>query len=216
MRIVKNTSGYETRTLRSLIVRAHNYIREIEGCPAPNWRHLRVLVRGRDRRQHVSGCAYLGGRGNRRYDVCLTLPRTGLLARRVVWLAHHELMHVYGYGHAQFRNISDADLDRLLPIDYAPPAIRVRKRSRDEIKTTRIEQLLAQRKAWQRKLRSAQRRLKKINASIRYYERTQPALIAVAAASSRGAGHDQKNTTERDHRQDLGAVSPLRGRRAVR
>jgi hypothetical protein len=59
MRIVRNTSGYCSRELRSLLCLVHREIQRTEKRSCPGWKHLRVLVRGRDRGLHVTGRAVL-------------------------------------------------------------------------------------------------------------------------------------------------------------
>lgn len=178
MKITKNTSGFSTRELRGLIICAHNEIKRHERRSAPNWRDLRIVVRGRDAGTYVTGCAVLGGYGGvRGGDMWMTLPRQGLTAREVVRLAYHELMHTYGYDHRAYRDLNEAELARLVPADYVL-ALAGRKREKKDGKVARIARLIERRKRWERTQKRARTALRKIDNSLRYYERTQPALIA--------------------------------------
>ena len=178
MQIIKNTSGYDTRAIRAVIVMAHNYIRKFEGRPAPNWSRLRVVVRGRDKGNHVTGCAALHGHGTR-WDVCLTVPRPSLDARELLRLAHHELMHTYGYEHSGYVDISEAERAVLIPANYKmpTPAPKAKPAPADR-KARRVASLIARRKQWQTRIKRAQTALTKIRKSLRLYERTAPALLA--------------------------------------
>lgn len=181
MRITKNTSGYDAKALRALICLAHQYIRRFEGRAAPNWKGLRVVVRGRSA-HYTTGCAYLGGRGNARFDVCLTVPRTGLKAREFLSLAHHELMHTYGFRHEQYRDLNAAELEELIPNDYElAKATAPRKPTPTERTQAKIISLLERQAQWESRLVRAQRALQKLSKSLRYYEKHKPELLAAAA-----------------------------------
>lgn len=152
MMIAKNTSGYQTRAIRAVITLAHQHIRSYERVGAPMWSELRITVRGR-KGGHTSGCAVIGGNW-----MCLTLPRKDLTARRLLWIAYHELMHSFGYTHRQYRDLTDAELAALVPTDYVIPSqLPV---VRPDRKLARVGALIARRDAWQSKLRRAQTALK--------------------------------------------------------
>lgn len=185
MKIIKNTSGYETKALRKIIVMAHAHIRATEGAAVPRWNDLQIVIRGRDSHGHVSGCAYLGGT-----KMWLTIPRSRVIknlgevwpaisARRVMWLAYHELMHSFGYNHSQYRDLNDKELAELIPEDYAMP--QPAKKSKADPREGRIASLIERRAKWKTRLTRAQNTLKKINQRIRYYERTQPGMLAAVS-----------------------------------
>jgi hypothetical protein len=115
MRIVKNTTRFENRVLRSLICRVHAHMKKLEGRPAPHWKGLRVAIGSR---QRYSGRAYLhgGGYGWSDWDVYLSLPPEAT-ERRTASLVYHELMHTYGYRHRQYNDIPAAELEALFPDD---------------------------------------------------------------------------------------------------
>lgn len=112
MRITSNTSPYDTKALRKLVVQAHAYIRRYEGDNAPHWEALEISIRGRHKRKHMTGSAVVAGKFIR-----LTLPDR-LTARRLLWLSYHELMHCFGYRHRQFKDIPAAELEQVIPSDY--------------------------------------------------------------------------------------------------
>jgi hypothetical protein len=178
VKIAKNTSGYDTKALRKIIVMAHAHIRTAEGAAAPRWVDLQVFIRGRDERSHLSGCAYLGGS-----KMWMTIPRPTVSARRVLWLAYHELMHVFGYEHAKYRDLNDKELAELIPDDYPIP--KPEKKAKVDPREARIASLIERRAKWKTRLTRAQNTLKKINRRIRYYERTQPGVLA--AMSTKGS-----------------------------
>ena len=96
MRIIKNTSVYQTRKLKNLFGMVHYLIAIREGR-LRTWKQLRVLVRnGRN-----SGHAYLSVGGSwREFDMCVSV---GTDLEGICQLFAHELMHNYGYHHRQFR-----------------------------------------------------------------------------------------------------------------
>ena len=100
MRIIKNTSVYETRILKSLFCLVHNQLAKSEGR-LRKWKSLRVKIRGGKRR--TSGYAYfpvwIGWRGHG-YDMFLTLSENSSL-ERISQVFAHELMHNYGNDHRQ-------------------------------------------------------------------------------------------------------------------
>lgn len=190
MRITKNTSGYDTRAIKRVFTVVHAFMRspKCEGKPAPNWRGLRVKIEGRDGGYH-SGRAYYHGRGCD-WDVFLTLPRPVLRGtnwhtehrkgkvqtyrvRALASLVYHELMHTYGYRHSQYNDIRAEDLERLFPDNYVLPTPAPKP---EPVKVAawiqKRDRLLARRKAWESKAKRAENALKKINKSLRYYERT--------------------------------------------
>ena len=190
MRITKNTSGYCTRAIKAVFTKVHAFMRspKCEGKPAPNWRNLRVQIEGRDGGYH-SGRAYYGGHGID-WDVFLTLPRptlkgtnwhterrkgeaTNYRVRKLASLIYHELMHTYGYKHSQYNDIRAEDLERLFPDNYLVPVPEPKpERVKQAAHIDKYARLVARRKAWESKARRAENALKKINKSIRYYERT--------------------------------------------
>lgn len=115
MKIIKNTTRYETRTLRTLICRVHAHMKKLERRPAPNWPRLRIAIGNRSRA--YSGRAYFHGNGRgwgSDWDVYLSLPPDAD-ERGTGSLVYHELMHTYGYRHGAYNDIPDAELAELFP-----------------------------------------------------------------------------------------------------
>lgn len=190
MRIVKNTSGYETRALKAVFTKVHAFMRspKCEGKPAPNWKNLRVVIEGREDNRH-SGRAYLGGHGYD-WDLFLTIPRpvkrgtnwysknqkgqrNEYRVHRLASLVYHELMHTYGYNHNQYNDIRADDLERLYPDNYVLPVPEPKPEApKVAAWVGKRERLLKRRKAWQTKAKRAKNALAKIEKSLAYYERT--------------------------------------------
>lgn len=115
MRIIKNTSVYQTKKLKKLFGLVHYLIALREGR-LPQWKQLRVVVRnGRN-----SGRAFYPmwiGNNHTGWDMFLSLnssPHINYLSR-IAQLFAHELMHNYGYKHAQFRSdpLEPDQIDRI-------------------------------------------------------------------------------------------------------
>ncbi len=185
MKIIKNTSGRETAELRKLICRTHALMKRLEKKPAPNWKRLRIKIGGRNESYH-SGRAYLGGYGCNGWDVFLTLPRpivrqdqvwddngrcNRYTARSFVKIVYHELMHTYGYNHDQYSDISQADLEKVVPENYNIRAEPVKvKPAAEPVWKKKYQQALAAEKRWLAKQKRAVTALKKARKKVRYYE----------------------------------------------
>lgn len=102
MKIIKNTSLFETKKLNSLFCHVHNQLAQYEGR-LPHWKYLKIQVMDKVKGRHASGCAYLGQVYGRGADMwCSYNVDTSL--ERMAQLFAHELMHSYGYRHSQFRS----------------------------------------------------------------------------------------------------------------
>ena len=102
MRIIKNTSVYKTKRLKSLFCYIHEGVAYWGEGRLRYWKVLRIKVRGTQKRRS-SGCAYYPSSiGSYEYDMFLTL-NSGENIWEIIQLFAHELMHNYGYSHRQFR-----------------------------------------------------------------------------------------------------------------
>lgn len=102
MKIIKNTSLFQTKKLNSLFCHVHNQLAQYEGR-LPHWKYLKIQVMDKVKGRHASGCAYLGQVYGRGADMwCSYNVDTSL--ERMAQLFAHELMHSYGYRHSQFRS----------------------------------------------------------------------------------------------------------------
>lgn len=132
--ILINKTAYRTGELRKLLSLVHEHMALKEGR-MPGWgrawgykRHTVTLEVKYSRGGYVSGCATLNG-----FDGTLRLHRpkskgepnshgTGrgddhggaCTYRDFIWLAYHEMMHLYGYGHRQFIDVTDDEMKEIL------------------------------------------------------------------------------------------------------
>ena len=101
MKIIKNTSVYETKKLNTLFCFIHNLIAKHERR-LRRWSMLKIHVKKHSR--SYSGCANLGVP----YFVNENIPHMTLRMHKdlslneIAQLFAHELMHSYGYDHHQF------------------------------------------------------------------------------------------------------------------
>lgn len=187
MKILSNTSGLDTRFIKAVFTKVHAYMRTLENRKAPNWQNLRVKIEGRDMNYH-SGRAFYNGNGYE-WDLFLTLPRPvkrgthwasedkkgqrmNYMLHELVHIIYHELMHTYGYKHSQYSDITKRECLKLYPDNIAVPAAAAPAAKEKPPKwQTKLNALRNRQDAWQRKAKRAENALKKINTSIKYYER---------------------------------------------
>ena len=103
MRIIKNTSVYQTKKLKKLFGLIHYIIALREGR-LPQWKQLRVVVRN----GWNSGYAFYPrwiGNNHKGWDMFLSVNNSTQVnyLEHIAQLFAHELMHNYGYKHRQFR-----------------------------------------------------------------------------------------------------------------
>jgi len=101
MKIIKNTSLYETKKLQSLFCLIHSQLAKYEGR-LPQWKSLKIQVMDKVKGRHASGCAYRGKVYGNQPDMWLSLNKETSL-EVIAQLFGHELMHSYGYNHSQYR-----------------------------------------------------------------------------------------------------------------
>jgi len=194
---VENKTNYSTRALRSIFCSVHGDLPR----KLPTWRRLTVTIVYAKRMEkwfvekedggkelvpmahgptHMTGSASYNGR-----HMTLRLPRERVDLLWVAKLFHHEILHNFGTRHPDYpahlgRNFwkTDAEgyrwviekhgfeqyLDEVVPESKAKPTI-------DEKRDERVQRLLQRRKAWVTKLRRAETALKKIDQSLRYYDK---------------------------------------------
>lgn len=99
MKIIKNTSGFETKKLKSLYCYIHALMSKSEGR-LPQWKTLKVEIRSKS--FGYSGRAYLGKVFGTGWDMFLSMSNK-LSIEQISQLFAHELMHSYGYDHNQYR-----------------------------------------------------------------------------------------------------------------
>lgn len=175
MRIVKNSTAYDTRFLRSIICTTHRYMQSLEGRPAPNWKALRVKIANTKRNGYHSGYAYFNGYGgHKEWDVFFGLckpdsPMT-MTNHTFCSLVYHELMHTYGYEHSQYSDIPKNEILKLFPDEVPLPLAKVATKEKEPVWKKRYRAVLAREKAWASKLKRAKTALKKAQYQRKYYE----------------------------------------------
>ena len=99
MKIIKNTSAYDSKKLQSLFSLIHNQISKNEGR-LKWWKDLKVQIRAKS--YGYSGRAYVGKVYGESWDMFLSVSST-LNIEQISQLFAHELYHSYGYHHNQFK-----------------------------------------------------------------------------------------------------------------
>ena len=98
MKIIKNTSHYNTKKLKSMFCFIHNQLAKHEG-KLSWWSDLNIKIQ---HRQHCrSGRAFLKKTYRKDWDMFLSMS-TEIDVEDIAQLFAHELMHNYGYKHHQF------------------------------------------------------------------------------------------------------------------
>ena len=114
MKIIKNTSLYETKKLNALFCFIHNLIAKHEGR-LRRWSMLKIQVKKHSR--NYSGCADLGVPNyvNQKIPHMTLRMHKDLSLTDVAQLFAHELMHSYGYDHHQFQTdpLQQNQLDKI-------------------------------------------------------------------------------------------------------
>lgn len=116
--ILVNKTVYQTEELRKLLSLVHEHMAKREGRLAGwgrGWGSKKHTINVKvtySRSRHVTGCATLNG-----FDSDLRLPKVQARHcsyRNFIWLAYHEMMHLYGYNHPQFIDIQDEEITEIL------------------------------------------------------------------------------------------------------
>jgi len=175
MRIVKNSTVYDTRALRSIICATHAHMKKMEGRPAPNWSRLEIKIGNTKRHGYHSGHAFYGGRGYvGRADVFFGLCKPGtsmtMTNHSFCGLVYHELMHTYGYRHSQYSDIPISEILKLFPVEEDLPIAAPTLKKKEPVWIKRYKSALAREKAWTSKLKRAKTALKKAQRQRKYYE----------------------------------------------
>ena len=172
MKIIKNTSDFDTVKLKSLFSTVHNLLAKAEGR-LKHWIKLKVVVRNKE--WGWSGRCLLGWTTWRSddWDMFLSISKdkdTNTLA----YLFAHELMHSYGYRHSQYRDDpltkEQHDFIRDKYKNVIMNKIKKEKPKKDLI-LVRFDRMLKREKVWDGKLRLATSHLKKVKREIKVYKR---------------------------------------------
>ena len=100
MKIIKNTSHYDTKKLKSMFCFIHSQLAKHEGR-LPQWKSLQITCMKHKQLNSYSGWAYLGKVYGEGADMHLRMGRD-ISIKANAQLFAHELMHSYGYTHSQF------------------------------------------------------------------------------------------------------------------
>lgn len=194
MKIVKNTSAFDTRWLRSLFCKVHRIQSRYEGkCRA--WGRLKVTVRGAGRlSDRGSGHAYIGtgpivltvgdGRDSRALEDG-SLVGQGITTRRLSGLFWHEMTHVYGYrSHRGGRcDPQEKYLDEICDgLPERPPLKQPVPSARENIVQIRYDRIVSRQQNWDKKLNRAKAALLKVKRERRRYELLHRHLLPKATA----------------------------------
>jgi hypothetical protein len=180
MKILKNTSAYDDAVLRKIICATHAYMVKLEGRKAPNWDNLRIKVRSKE--YGWSGQSYYHGNGRgwgHDWDVFFSLS-PNMTVWGIVTAVYHELMHTYGYKHADYNDIPYKECAKVFPDNpkavtwNKPPKAPKPKAEKPPAWIAKYESAVKRKKAWETKKKRAETALKKINKTIKYYEKKYP------------------------------------------
>ena len=120
MKIVKNTSVFDTRALRSLICKTHAHMRKLERRSAPNWAGLRIAIRGKSHgwsgRAYHNGVSHWTTKYSERWGVFFSINERMTTFEFAV-AVYHELMHTYGYNHSQYNDISHKEVASFIEVN---------------------------------------------------------------------------------------------------
>jgi len=171
MKIIKNTSSFDTGKLRSLFSFIHKQVAQDEGRLS-YWKTLNIQVQNKRTGNSYSGRAYLNKWGSG-WDMFLSIS-DGISINSLSQLFAHELMHNYGYKHHQFprhplNEKQMADVKENFDVGEMKKVAKVKKRINKVAQ--RYERMLKRQKAWSKKLKLANTNVAKVEKEIRQYER---------------------------------------------
>jgi hypothetical protein len=170
---VKNETRYQTRTLRTIFAAVYRDLSKHEG-PLPGWRwYVFTVVYG-----NYSGCAPYNGTTQR-----IRIPKDVANVAEICAIAEHELLHNYGYTHKQMGGMHYPRGDWKAPAGLPEfisekPVPKRRKHPGMSLQEHRHRLVLTGIERWEKKLKYAQNKLRKLRARRRYYERALAAKKA--------------------------------------
>ncbi len=160
---ILNETKFSKLELRGLLARSFGMMREKEGGGL----YSRITVRIVPARHRVTGCAGIGGN-----SMILRLPKTAT-REDFLWLAVHEINHLYGYHHGQFAYHMPKHW--LAELDGAPSTRLVvvvpKPKAKVDLPAKRFASIVARIGTWEAKERRAANALKKLRRQRREYER---------------------------------------------
>ena len=178
MKIIKNTSAFDSKKLRSLFSLIHNQVAKYEGR-LKHWNSLKIIVRQKS--NSYSGRAYIGQvfydssvPKDQRWDVFLSVSKD-LSLYKLAQLFAHELYHSYGFkSHKSFRHDpldekqfevinKKFDIKDLLKVEK--PKVKI------DYVALRFEKAKRGLAKWESKQKRINNLVKKYRKQVAYYER---------------------------------------------
>ena len=170
MKIIKNTSGYDSRKLQSLFSAIHNEIAKDEGR-LKHWKKLKVQIQAKS--YGYSGRAYLGKVYGKGWDMFLSVSND-LTFNEIAQLFAHELYHSYGFHHHQFQRhpLDEKQMARLEKKFKIEDLHKVEK-PKVKVDYVRLRYENAQNKLseWESKQKRTNNLVKKWKKKVAYYEK---------------------------------------------
>ena len=170
MKIIKNTSGYDSRKLQSLFSAIHNEIAKDEGR-LKHWKKLKVKIQAKS--YGYSGRAYLGKVYLQDWDMFLSVS-PDLTFEDISQLFAHELYHSYGFNHHQFKTdpLNEKQITRLEKKFKIEDLHRVEKPKAivDHVKL-RYENAQKKLAQWESQQKRTNNLVKKWKKKVAYYEK---------------------------------------------
>ena len=171
MKIIKNTSCYDSRKLQQLFCFIHSLIAKKEGR-LKQWKTLKVQIRNTNWR--CSGRAYIGQVWGKGWDMFLSLNKEHDL-KRISDLFSHELMHSYGFRHKDMLSHYPLTEEQHNKIHKRFKNIDLLKQIKSKVvidyvslRKTRAEQNLTR---WLSKYNFAENKVKKYQRQVKYYNK---------------------------------------------
>ena len=170
MKIIKNTSKFDSKKLRSLFCFVHTLIAKDKHVGRlKHWNTLKIEIRHKS--HGFSGRAYLGKVYGNGWDMFLSLSK-GTSLRWLSQLFAHELMHSYGYDHHQYAKwpLTKKELDKIQE-KFGDVNFLKEKKSKPKVDyvQVRFDRVNNNIKQWETKKKRAENALKKLYKKQKYY-----------------------------------------------
>jgi len=167
VKIIKNTSVFDTMFIKRVCVATHAHMAKIEGR-LKQWDYLKLKVEAK--RSGYSGHAYYNGS----YMHFSLGPEIDV--EHLAKLAYHELMHVYGYHHRHGCDPSTQDIATIcealgVSTDAPIPQKVLAPVAKHDLVEDRYQRMLTRQKTWAAKLKRAETAHAKVSREITAYQR---------------------------------------------
>ena len=178
MKVISNTSGYDTKKLKQIFSMCYSAIKRTEGS-LWRWKGLKVIIKNMQnhkkwyRKGSYSGYAYFNKQYGTQPDMVLRLT-PDMKISTISQLFAHELMHCYGFDHSGFRHdpLDDVDVEKIRSKFKGVNLLSVPK-PKIKIDHVALRKKTAEKnlKNWLRKLKLAENKVKKYKKKVKYYLR---------------------------------------------